>query len=66
MKIRIDFTVDVDAEEIRAYMNELAIEDETIRQFVISSMVSAGIGCLEESVTASCGTYSSITLLKCN
>ena len=65
MKIRIDFTVDVDADAVRAYMNELGT-DETVREFVISSMVSAGVGCLEESIANSSGEWLSINVLKSN
>lgn len=50
MKVKVEFTVDVDAEVIGAYMVELNVTDETKREFVQSWIKSGGIGSLEESL----------------
>ena len=50
MKIKIEFTVDVDANIVEAYMEELNATDETKRQFVQSWIKAGGIGSLEESL----------------
>lgn len=53
MKVKIEFTVDVDAEVIDAYMVELNVTDETKHEFVQSWIKSGGIGSLEESLANS-------------
>ena len=50
MKVKVEFTVDVDAEVIGAYMVELNVTDETKHEFVRSWIKSGGIGSLEESL----------------
>jgi|TARA_R110002072_G_scaffold24647_4_gene83531 hypothetical protein len=50
MKIKIEFTVEVEASVIEAYMQELNVTDESKRQFVQSWIKSGGIGSLEESL----------------
>jgi hypothetical protein len=50
MKIKIEFTVDVDAAVIEAYMVELNATEETKREFVRSWIKAGGIGSLEESL----------------
>ena len=50
MKIKIEFTVDVDADVIEAYMVELNATDETKHEFVRSWIKAGGIGSLEESL----------------
>ena len=50
MKIKIEFTVDVDAKTIGQYMEDLHAVDETKREFVRSYIISGGIGCLEEAL----------------
>ena len=50
MKVKIEFTVDVDAEVIEAYMVELNATDETKHEFVRSWIKAGGIGSLEESL----------------
>lgn len=50
MKIKIETTVNVDPEIIRAYQAELGCSDETIREFVRSWIISGGVGSLEESL----------------
>ena len=50
MKIKIEFTVEVEASVIGAYMQELNVTDESKRQFVQSWIKSGGIGSLEESL----------------
>ena len=53
MKIKIEFTVEVDISQVKEYMAEVGIDDETPRDFVKSSIESAGIGCLEECLSNS-------------
>tara|TARA_R110000782_G_scaffold61136_1_gene126100 strand:+ start:80 stop:256 length:177 start_codon:yes stop_codon:yes gene_type:complete len=53
MKIKIEFTVDINLQQVKAYMAELGINDETPRDFVKSSIESVGIGCLEECLSNS-------------
>jgi|TARA_B110000908_G_scaffold167050_1_gene219283 hypothetical protein len=51
MKIKIETTVNVCPETIRAYQAELGCSDETIREFVRSWIISGGVGSLEESLS---------------
>tara|TARA_R110000772_G_scaffold36802_6_gene87803 strand:+ start:1200 stop:1382 length:183 start_codon:yes stop_codon:yes gene_type:complete len=53
MKIKIEFTVDIDASQVKKYMAEVGIDDETPRDFVKSSIESVGVGCLEERLSNS-------------
>ena len=50
MKIKIEFTVDVDAETIGQYMEDMHGFDETKREFVRSWIIDGGIGSLEEAL----------------
>jgi len=53
MKIKVEFTVDIDLQQVKAYMVEAGIDNETPRDFVKSSIESVGIGCLEECLSNS-------------
>ena len=50
MKIKIEMTLNVDAEELEAYRDELGYHGETLREFIRDYVISGGIGCLEESL----------------
>lgn len=53
MKVKIEFTVDVDKKVLQRYLDDLGT-DETIREFVNSYMI-AGTQMLDESIEASIG-----------
>ena len=53
MKVRIDFTVDVDEAVIREYMKEMGCGDESIAEFVRSFLIYPEI--LDESIRNSTG-----------
>jgi hypothetical protein len=53
MKVRVDFTVDVDAVVVREYMGEMGCGDETIADFVRSFLTCPEI--LDESIGNSTG-----------
>jgi hypothetical protein len=53
MKVKVEFTVDVDKEVLQRYLDDLGT-DETIREFVNSYMI-AGTQMLDESIEASIG-----------
>ena len=49
MKVKIDFTIEVDAEVVRTYMDELQT-DETMKEFLVTWCSSAGSATLDESI----------------
>ena len=49
MKVRIDFTIDVDPKVIRAYMDDLET-DETMKEFLVTWCSAAGAGTLDDSL----------------
>lgn len=53
MKVKVEFTVDVDKEVLQRYLDDLGT-DETIKEFVNSYMI-AGTQMLDESIEASIG-----------
>ena len=53
MKIKIETTVEVCPETIRAYQADLGCSHETIREFVRSWIISGGVGSLEDSLMSS-------------
>jgi hypothetical protein len=56
MKIRIDYTLDVDPKVIKQLMQKrwLADSDETMQSFVRSQVISVGVQCLNESLFDAC------------
>ena len=46
-KVRVSYAVEVDANMIKEYLNELG-STETVSQFIKSHMIASGIGSLEE------------------
>ena len=63
MKIKIECTIEVDADVIRAYRDDLGC-DESIHQFVTTWILSDGIGSLENSLEASGYDYQTINITK--
>lgn len=49
MKVRIDFTIEVDPKVVRAYMDDLET-DETMKQFLVTWCSAAGSATLDESI----------------
>ena len=49
MKVRIDFTIEVDPKVVRAYMDDLET-DETMKQFLVTWCSTAGSATLDESI----------------
>ena len=56
MKVRIDFTIDVDPKVIRAYMDELNTE-ETMKEFLVTWCSAAGSDTLDNSLSNALGEY---------
>jgi len=56
MKVRIDFTIDVDPKVIRAYMDELGIE-ETMKEFLVTWCSAAGSDTLDNSLSNALNEY---------
>lgn len=49
MKVRIDFTIEVDPEVVRAYMDDLGT-DETMKELLVTWYSAAGSDTLDESI----------------
>ena len=56
MKVRIDFTIDVDPKVIRAYMDDLET-DETMKEFLVTWCSASGAATLDESLNNALGEY---------
>ena len=63
MKIKIECTIELDADVIRAYIDDLGF-DESIHQFVTTWILSGGIGSLENSLEAAGYDYQTINITK--
>jgi molybdate-binding protein len=62
MKIKLNATIELDADalkQIKGYLKETG-SDESVREFVRSWMLSAGIGTLEETIYNTSGEYVNI------
>ena len=53
MKVRVDFTIDVDAEVIRRLMRDHHETDETLKEFLVSFCSSGSAGTLDEHLRSS-------------
>lgn len=62
MKVKVEFTVDVDKAVLESYMADLGT-DETVREFVTSYLI-AGTNLLDESIRNAIGEYHQTQLLK--
>lgn len=56
MKVKIDFTIEVDAEVVRTYMHELQT-DETMKQFLVTWCSAAGSATLDDSIRSALNEY---------
>tara|TARA_B100000768_G_scaffold159221_1_gene158161 strand:- start:258 stop:452 length:195 start_codon:yes stop_codon:yes gene_type:complete len=64
MKIRIAFTVEVDADEVYRFQESLDATDEDMRSFVRSYIISGGVGTLEESMLNSVDAYAAVRVVE--
>jgi hypothetical protein len=64
MKIRIAFTVDVDADEVYRFQESLDATDEDMRSFVRSYIISGGVGTLEESMLYNVDAYAAVRVVE--
>ena len=64
MKVKIEFTVDIDADILTQYMTELGALGESKRDFVKSTMIAGAVGTLEESLLNSGLDYNCVEVLK--
>ena len=64
MKIRIAFTVEVDADEGYRFQESLDATDEDMRSFVRSYIISGGVGTLEESMLNSVDAYAAVRVVE--
>lgn len=56
MKVKIDFTIEVDAEVVSHYMDELGT-DETMKEFLVTWCSSAGSATLDDSIRSALNEY---------
>lgn len=63
MKVRIDFTIDVDPKVVRAYMDDLETE-ETMKEFLVTWCSAAGAGTLDESIRNAMNEYHSTHIVR--
>jgi hypothetical protein len=63
MKVRIDCTLDIDKKIIKTYIDDLGSE-ESIKEFIVTSIVTAGILSLDESLKNAIGEDHNIALVK--
>ena len=63
MKVRIDFTIDVDPKVVRAYMDELETE-ESMKEFLVTWCSAAGAGTLDESIRNAMYEYHSTHIVR--
>ena len=67
MKININFTVELDADSIshiNEYLSEVYDNQETVREYVESFIISGGIGLLEENMSSVTGTWHHVKRVK--
>ena len=64
MKVKIEFTVDIDADILTQYVTELGALGESKRDFVKSTMIAGAVGTLEESLLNSGLDYNCVEVLK--
>jgi hypothetical protein len=64
MKIRIAFTVEVDADEIYRFQESLDATDEDMRSFVRSYIISGGVGTLEEAMLNNAFAYEAVRVVE--
>ena len=57
MKVAINFTVDINMEAVKEYMEDLGEQDQTPREFVVEWVKEWGLQGLNESVLSSTGKY---------
>jgi hypothetical protein len=64
MKVKIEFTVDIDTDVLTQYMTELGALDESKRDFVKSTMIAGAVGTLEESLLNNGLDYNCVEVVK--
>jgi len=67
MKININFTVELDADSIshiNEYLSEVYDNQETVREYVESFIISGGIGLLEENMSSVTGNWHHVARVK--
>jgi hypothetical protein len=64
MKIRIAFTVEVDADEVYRFQESLDATDEDMRSFVRSYIISGGVGTLEEAMINNAFAYEAVRVVE--
>lgn len=63
MKVRIDCTLDIDKKIMKTYIDDLGSE-ESIKEFIVTNIVTAGILSLDESIKNAIGEDHNIALVK--
>jgi len=61
-KVRVSFSVEVDANMIKEYIKELGT-DETVSEFIKSHMIASGVGVLEENLVNNGYGYNTVELV---
>jgi hypothetical protein len=63
MKVRIDCTLDIDKKIMKTYIDDLGSK-ESIKEFIVTNIVTAGILSLDESIKNAIGEDHNIALVK--
>jgi hypothetical protein len=63
MKVRIDFTIDVDPKVIRAYMDDLQT-NETMKEFLVTWCSSNAAGTLDDSILNALDEYHTTRIVR--
>jgi len=63
MKVRIDCTLDIDKKIMKTYIDDLGSK-ESIKEFIVTNIVTAGILSLDESLKNAIGEDHNIALVK--
>jgi len=63
MKVRIDCTLDIDKKIMKTYIDDLGSE-ESIKEFIVTNIVTAGILSLDKSLKNAIGEDHNIALVK--
>ena len=63
MKVRIDCTLDIDKKIIETYKNDMG-DNDSIKEFIVTYIVTAGLLSLDESINNSIGEVHNTALVK--
>ena len=65
MRIKVEFTLEINSKVIRAYIAEMG-DGESVKEFVANYIVTAGILCLDEGIKNAIGKDHLTGIVRCN